>query len=73
MIESVLNYAPHHERLWGSGGMAQYILNLDTRLTEVVNVMPQPLSTGIHYVRGSVCLGAILEIAGKRKVSYLCQ
>jgi hypothetical protein len=35
-----VNQAPHHEDIWGSGGIAPHILNLRTRWKLVVSFKP---------------------------------
>jgi hypothetical protein len=35
MLSLVLNYPPHHADEWGSGGIAPYILNLDTIMHKI--------------------------------------
>jgi hypothetical protein len=74
----MLNLAPRHGDVWGSGGIAPHILNLGARWRWVVSFTHQPLyslwkTPGIHWRGGWVVPKASLETVVKRKILNPCQ
>jgi hypothetical protein len=47
----VLHLAQHHLRIWGMGGVAPQIHNLDTRWRVVLSVAPQTVQLWVNGVR----------------------
>jgi hypothetical protein len=69
----LFNWAPHHEGVLGSGGIAPRILDLSTRWTWVVSFTTQPLylqGKNPYYLLNRRCVGprAGLDVVMRRKI-----
>jgi hypothetical protein len=72
------NWAPRHEGVLGSGGIAPRILDLGTIWRWVVSFTPRPLypkerAPGTHWIGGWVGPRAVLDAVVKRKVPSPCR
>jgi len=72
-VYPVLNEAPHHEDIRGSGGIAPCIFNLGNGWRLVVSFTPLPLYLGegapsIHWIGGWVSLRASVGAETKREI-----
>jgi len=68
----VLNYIPHHEDVWRSGGIAPHVLNLNATWRWVVCftlwlLYSSGKSPGIHWIGGWVGPRASLDTVAKKK------
>jgi hypothetical protein len=58
-LSLILIKSPHHEGVWGSGGIVQFFLDLGSKWRWVVRFTPRPLyprgkNPGIHWIGGWV-------------------
>jgi len=67
----VLNYLPHYEDMWGSGGIATHILNLSTRWSWVDSFMPWLFCPWYPLYRGLGGPQSQYGCSGKEKNSHL--
>jgi hypothetical protein len=71
--------APHHEGVWGSGGIApthSLTLSLDGGEWSALRpgcFIPKEKAPGTHWIGGWVGPRAVLDAVVKRKIPSLCQ
>jgi hypothetical protein len=72
-VVRVLNYAPRHEDVWGSVGVAPPFLTSALDVGEWSGTRPSRFTPGMHWIGGCVGPRAGLDVEKKKKNSYHCR